>query len=218
MHEPLVTREIFAAASTVGRFRQGSRSGAGRNSHPKTKRTYLVRSYVRCDLCGRRANGETTKGCTYYRYSPNAKNHDHLPWFPGHPRAALAAEGQLIEPLARFFAERVFGASRESYLAALAVGAEAAVSSDLAARRVEITDIYDALHLDLRYNCLRKDLTIRVTITADTAPAIAATVETITTERQKTKAGVQSRRSGPWQGSLGCCECAARDSNPEPAD
>ncbi len=277
-HEPLVTREIFAAASTVGRFRQGSRPGSGPNSHPKTTRTYLLRSYVRCDLCGRRANGETTKGYTYYRCSPNAKNHGHLPWFTGHPRAALVAEGQLIQPLARFFAEPVFGASRKSYLAAVAAGAHAAANSDLATRRAEITaaiedlkqrqenlikelerlqpsgdpdvdeawrrgiqsrfaatvgeqrqkkqlladlvreeqatapvdvdmldllpqrdidlrrlsedqqrDIYDAFHLDLRYNCLRKDLTIRVTITADTAPAIAATVETITTDRQNAK-------------------------------
>ncbi len=277
-HEPLVTREIFAAASTVGRFRQGSRPGSGPNSHPKTTRTYLLRFYVRCDLCGRRANGETTKGYTYYRCSPNAKNHGHLPWFTGHPRAALVAEGQLIQPLARFFAEPVFGASRKSYLAAVAAGAHAAANSDLATRRAEITaaiedlkqrqenlikelerlqpsgdpdvdeawrrgiqsrfaatvgeqrqkkqlladlvreeqatapvdvdmldllpqrdidlrrlsedqqrDIYDAFHLDLRYNCLRKDLTIRVTITADTAPAIAATVETITTDRQNAK-------------------------------
>jgi site-specific DNA recombinase len=275
-HEPLVTREIFAAASTVGRFRQGSRSGSGHNTHPKTTRTYLLRSYVRCDLCGRRANGETTKGYTYYRCSPNPKNHGHLPWFPGHPRAALVAEGQLIEPLARFFAERVFGASRKRYLTAVTAGAAAAASSDLAARRAEITaaitdlkrrqqnlinelerlqpsgdpdadeawrrgiqnrftatvaeqrqkkqlladlaregqatapadvdmldllpqrdidvrrlpedqqrDIYDAFHLELRYNRLRKDLTIRATITADTAQTMAAAAETISGERQK---------------------------------
>jgi len=79
---------------------------------------------VRCDLCGRRANGETTKGYTYYRCSPSAKNHGHLPWFPGHPRAALAAEGQLVEPLARLLAGRVFGASRKTYLAAITVGPE----------------------------------------------------------------------------------------------
>jgi site-specific DNA recombinase len=38
-HEPLVTRELFEAASTVGRFRQGSRPQAGANSHPKTARS-----------------------------------------------------------------------------------------------------------------------------------------------------------------------------------
>ncbi len=275
-HEPLVTREIFAAASTVGRFRQGSRSGSGHNPHPKTTRTYLLRSYVRCDLCGRRANGETTKGYTYYRCSPNTKNHGHLPWFPGHPRAALVAEGQLTEPLARFFAERVFGASRKRYLTAVTAGAAAAATSDLAGRRAQITaaitdlnlrqqnlinelerlrpsgdpdadeawrrgiqnrftatvaeqrqntqlladltregqatapadvdmldllpqrdidvrrlpedqqrDIYDAFHLELRYNCLRKDLTIRATVTADTAQTMAAAAEKITGERQK---------------------------------
>jgi site-specific DNA recombinase len=63
---------------------------------------------VRCDLCNRRAWGCTTKGYTYYRCRPNATNHAHLPWFNDHPPAAMVAEDQLIEPLARFFAHRVF--------------------------------------------------------------------------------------------------------------
>jgi site-specific DNA recombinase len=116
--QPLVTREIFAAASSVGRFLQGSRSGPGTNRHPETRRTYLLRSYVRCDLCNRRAWGCTTKGYTYYRCRPNAKNHAHLSWFADHPPAAMVAEDQLIAPLARFFGQRVFGAGRKSYLAA----------------------------------------------------------------------------------------------------
>jgi len=47
--------------------------------------------------------------------------------------------------------------------------------------------VYDAFHLDLRYNCLRKDLTIRVTITADTASAITPAVETTITRRHNAK-------------------------------
>jgi hypothetical protein len=138
-HEPLVTRELFAAASTTGRFRQGSRSGSAPNTHPKAFRTYLLRSYVRCALCGRRANGETTKGYTYYRCSPNAKNHGHLPWFPAHPRAASVPEHQLVDPLAEFFARRVFGAGRKTYLAAACAGAHQPADASRRARRTELT-------------------------------------------------------------------------------
>ena len=53
-HEPLVTRDLFEAATTIGRFRQGSRPGAGPNRHPATKRTYLLRSSLSCGMCGRR--------------------------------------------------------------------------------------------------------------------------------------------------------------------
>jgi len=194
---------------------------------------------------------------------------------------SISGRNQLsIAPDARFFAERVFGASRKSYLTA--VTADAAASSDLAGRRAEITaaitdlnlrqqnlidelerlqpsgdpdadeawrrgiqnrftaavaeqrqnkqlladltregqattpvevdildllpqrdidvrrlpedqqrDIYDAFHLELRYNCLRKDLTIRATITAGTAQTMAAAAETISGERHK------AQRRGP---------------------
>jgi hypothetical protein len=59
-----------------------------------------------------RSRGCTTKGHTYYPCTPNAKIQAHLPWFTDHPPAAMAAEDQLIEPLARFPAQRVFDASR----------------------------------------------------------------------------------------------------------
>jgi hypothetical protein len=53
-HEPLVTRDLFEAATTIGRFRQGSRSGAAPNRRPATPRTYALRSYLFCSTCGRR--------------------------------------------------------------------------------------------------------------------------------------------------------------------
>ena len=55
--------------------------------------------------------------------------------------------------------------------------------------------IYEAFHLELRYNCLRKELTIRVTITADSAPAIAATVGAVKGARpdaKKPRSGAQA--------------------------
>jgi recombinase len=49
-HEPLVTRALFDAASPVGRLRAGSRSDSAVNVHPQTERTYVLRSYLHCDI------------------------------------------------------------------------------------------------------------------------------------------------------------------------
>jgi hypothetical protein len=56
-HEPLVTKELFEAASPVAKYRQGSRTGAVISNHPQAKRSYRLRSYVTCDLCDRRMFG-----------------------------------------------------------------------------------------------------------------------------------------------------------------
>jgi hypothetical protein len=117
-HEPLVTRALFEAASTIGRFRKGSRSGSGRNPNPITTRTYVMRSYVVCDLCGRRMCGQMRKYYTYYRCGISASNHGHQPWFATHPTNVLIREDLIVEPLARFFAERILGPHRAALLEA----------------------------------------------------------------------------------------------------
>jgi site-specific DNA recombinase len=278
-HEPLVTREIFEAASTVGRFRKGSRSAAGTSTHPSAARTYTLRSYLRCDLCNHRTYGSTKKAYVYYRCTPNARNHAHMPWYPNHPRYVLVREDQLMEPLANFFDLRVFGASRKILLGAAAE--EQVADNTIATRKAlltaEITDlqqvqsnlitelgkftptgdpdfddawrsgiqsqfasvvarqrskkalladlvreeqasapadlglldwlpqghidlsslpddqqrrIYDAFHLELRYNALTREVSIRVSITGETAPVLAATIESILGESSKADAPV----------------------------
>jgi hypothetical protein len=67
-HEPFVTRELFQAASTTGRSRQGSRSDA--TPSPKAKQLYRLRNYLRCGICGRRTWGHTVRKNIYYRCSP----------------------------------------------------------------------------------------------------------------------------------------------------
>ena len=286
-HEPLVTREIFEAASTVGRFRKGSRTTAGTSTHPQTARTYTLRSYLRCDLCNHRTYGSTRRAYVYYRCTPSPRNHAHLPWFPTHPRHVLVREDQLMEPLANFFDRRVFGASRKVLLGA-AVDEQAADTTiatrkaRLAAEILELQQrqsnlitelgrftptgeadfddawrsgiqaqfaavvaeqrskkqllagivreeqasapidldlldylpqghidlsrlpedqqrrIYDAFHLVLRYNALNREVTIRVSITADTAPILAATIESVLGEHPETNApGPEAHTSGP---------------------
>jgi DNA invertase Pin-like site-specific DNA recombinase len=116
-HEPLVTRALFEAATTIGRFRKGSRPEAGPNSHSQTNRTYVMRSYLVCDLCGRRTFGSERKQYTYYRCTPNRRYHEKQPWFATHPRNVLVREDILLDPLATFFRTRVFGEHRKALLA-----------------------------------------------------------------------------------------------------
>jgi DNA invertase Pin-like site-specific DNA recombinase len=76
-HQAIVTLQVWRRAQQLGRQHHGSRDGASPNRHPHTKRTYVLRSHVRCVHCGRRMhgraithrrrNGEATSQHTYYR-------------------------------------------------------------------------------------------------------------------------------------------------------
>ncbi|MGW7423653.1 recombinase family protein [Streptomyces sp. NPDC054813] len=126
-HEPLVTKELFDAVSTVGRNRQGSRTAHGRNAHPATKRSYVLRSYVYCDICDRRMFGKTRHQISYYVCQPDANQHRDQPWFPDHPKSLWIREEILITSISRFFATRIFGPDRRSHLT---VALEVARSAD----------------------------------------------------------------------------------------
>ena len=119
-HEPLVTRALFDAASPVGRLRQGSRSEAGPNSHPQTERSYVLRSYLLCDICSRRMFGKTRHkkdhDLIYYACVTNREHHQDEAWYSAHPSNVLVNEAQLLPVVARFFQERVFGPNRRRYL------------------------------------------------------------------------------------------------------
>ncbi|SEE21938.1 Recombinase [Streptomyces sp. 2224.1] len=115
-HEPLVTKELFDTVSTVGSKRQGSRTTHGANAHPVTKRSYVLRSYVSCDICNRRMFGKTRHQIPYYACQPDPNEHRGLPWFPDHPKSLWIREEVLIASVSRFFATRIFGPDRRSLL------------------------------------------------------------------------------------------------------
>jgi site-specific DNA recombinase len=92
-HEPLVTRAIFDAATPMARLRQRSRFGAGPNAaHRQTRRSYLLRSYLVCELCERRMVGKTRRWreqeTTYYACVTNPEHHRQQPWYSQHPEAS----------------------------------------------------------------------------------------------------------------------------------
>ena len=116
-HEPLVTRDLFEAASPVGRRRQGSRTRAGANSHPQTSRSYPLRSYVFCDLCDRRMFGKTRHQHAYYACQPDPHHHDgRAAWYPAHPSSLWVREDTLLDLVCSFFAERILGPGRHDLL------------------------------------------------------------------------------------------------------
>ncbi|MEU2490056.1 recombinase family protein [Streptomyces sp. NPDC007883] len=130
VHEPLVTKELFDAVSTVGRKRQGSRTTHGPNAHPATKRSYVLRSYVYCDICDRRMFGKTRHQISYYACQPGPNEHRDQPWFPDHPKSLWIREQILITAISRFFATRIFGLDRLSHLTAVLEAARSADGAD----------------------------------------------------------------------------------------
>ncbi|MGI5223760.1 recombinase family protein [Actinoallomurus sp. CA-142502] len=118
-HEPLVTEELFKAASPVAKYRQGSRTGAGINHHPQAKRSYRLRSYVTCDLCGRRMFGKTRHAIAYLACEPQRQHHKgRADWFGDHPKSLWVREEILLEAVRSFFTQRMFAPDRRRHLRA----------------------------------------------------------------------------------------------------
>ena len=109
--------EQIRARSQAGR---GSRR-EGTNSHAQTRRTYLLRGMARC-WCGRRMNGTQRanrahrNGYTFYQCWPRANNRGRV---DNHHRGAVyLREDAILDAIARFYAERMFGPDRAAALAA----------------------------------------------------------------------------------------------------
>jgi hypothetical protein len=111
-HPALVSRELWEQAQAVGAVTEGSRQGHGVNPHPQTQRTYLLRSFVRCAICGRRLIGKTKTGITYYACQLDHSDPRVAERFPDHPRAVVVREDVLHGAIDQFFAEHVFGPRR----------------------------------------------------------------------------------------------------------
>lgn len=112
VHEALVTLDTYIQVQAVGGHRFGSRSTPGPNTnHPHTKRSYLLRTYLFCEMCGRRMFGKTRHGYPYYVCAPKK---GYVP--DGHPGSAFVREDVLIDGLNTFLGDHVFGAYRHSLL------------------------------------------------------------------------------------------------------
>jgi hypothetical protein len=53
-------------AQQVAEYRERSRSAASRNPASQSRHVYRLRSYLYCDICGRRMFGNTRRQVTWY--------------------------------------------------------------------------------------------------------------------------------------------------------
>ncbi|MGH3875390.1 MAG: recombinase family protein [Pseudonocardiaceae bacterium] len=114
VHEALVSLDTYIQVQEISAHRFGSRSRAGANlNHPHTKRSYLLRTYLFCELCGRRMFGKTRHTQPYYVCAPKK---GYVP--DGHPAGGtfFVREDILLDRLSTFFSHHVFGAYRRSLL------------------------------------------------------------------------------------------------------
>ncbi|MGH3273743.1 MAG: recombinase family protein, partial [Streptosporangiaceae bacterium] len=135
-HPPIITRQTWDAAQAMGAEHASSRDGDGLNRHPAARRTYLLRSRIRCRACRRRMCGVTRPYSRYYNGLPpvsrvyyfcphNPANPRHAAAAPDHPRHISVREDALLAAIRQFFAERIFGPERAALLA-IAIPATAA--------------------------------------------------------------------------------------------
>ncbi|WP_214411086.1 recombinase family protein [Sphaerisporangium fuscum] len=142
-HEPLVTREMYDQAQEIGAMRRKSRTSAVPNKHPRTARTYLLRSFISCGLCRRRMYGQTDDRrpdtpITRYVCQPDRIRHRD-DRFRGHPPAVRVREDAILEAVYDLFQRRVFGARRHELLAADLPKVNQEVSDDWDSRRRALT-------------------------------------------------------------------------------
>jgi DNA invertase Pin-like site-specific DNA recombinase len=142
-HEPLTTRQLFDAGTPIGRANRGSRPGAAANRHPQTQQVYPLRSYVICELCGRRMHGKTRRivqgePYRYYACETDPAHHAHQDWYATHPKSLWVREDQLLDAVNAFFARRIFGAYRRDLLAQQ-IAAEPKRDDAAAAQRIALT-------------------------------------------------------------------------------
>jgi site-specific DNA recombinase len=142
VHPPLVDRATWDEAQKIGTQRGNVRDLETPTSQPG--RRYILRSRIRCRTCQRRMCGiyrpATGTGTIhiYYKCPHDPANPRHTAAHPGHPHISVR-EDALVQALAGFFDEYVFGYDRGALLAAQ-LPATAAGHAEQQARQIAHLD------------------------------------------------------------------------------
>jgi site-specific DNA recombinase len=100
-HPALITRAMWDAAQDIGAEHSTSRDTLEMSEHPQARRTYVLRSRLRCRICQRRMCGiirysrGADSGNTYYLCPHDPANPRHVAAAPGHPRTISVREDAL---------------------------------------------------------------------------------------------------------------------------
>lgn len=133
-HEPLIPKSMFDEMTARRQVRRGSREGNATNTHPETRRTYVLRGMVFCG-CGRRMFGGHRHNSAYYLCWPRNNNRGRPDKYAGHPKAVYLREDAITDAVSRFFADRVFGPQRREILAADLAGIDDRAARERQAER-----------------------------------------------------------------------------------
>jgi DNA invertase Pin-like site-specific DNA recombinase len=116
-HPAIITREVYDQAQQVTATRASMSAVPGAPAHPLARRSYELRSRIRCRLCKRRMHGTTRTAGTYYICPHDVSDPRHAAAVPNHPKTITLREDHAITLIKEFFATRVFGPDRAAMLA-----------------------------------------------------------------------------------------------------
>ena len=112
-HDALVSREMFdQALLRAARNDNAARAAASHEAY--RTRTYLLRSFVRCGLCGLRMHGKNRRGISYYVCDSLRRPAGLVP--ENHPPSVYLREDKGGQKVIAFLTERVFGPERAPLL------------------------------------------------------------------------------------------------------
>ncbi|MBP2182233.1 recombinase family protein [Amycolatopsis magusensis] len=137
VHEPLIAKPMYDELNARRAAKRGSREGNAQSTHPAARRTNVLRGMVFCS-CGRRMFGDAAHRFVYYKCWPRNNNRGRPDKYEGHPKTVYLREDALLDAIARFFTDRVFGEQRRAVLAADLAGADDTAHREREAKRVRL--------------------------------------------------------------------------------
>jgi site-specific DNA recombinase len=110
-HEPLVSREMFDRANVTA-IKRDNVTKAAEGHEEYRKHTYVLRSFLKCALCGLRMHGKVRRGrnSAYYTCEINRRHSRLVP--ENHPRMVYLREDRAGEKVVEFLSTHVFGPDR----------------------------------------------------------------------------------------------------------
>jgi site-specific DNA recombinase len=110
-HEPLVSREMFDRANATA-IKHDNVNKAAEGHEEYRKHTYVLRSFLKCALCGLRMHGKFRRGrnSAYYTCEVSRRHSGLVP--EDHPRMVYLREDKAGEKVVEFLGTHVFGPDR----------------------------------------------------------------------------------------------------------
>ena len=108
-HDALVSREMFEKAALVG-IRNDNSTRAAESHADVRRRSYALRSFLRCGICGLRMHGRHRRYSNYYVCDTNRRQPGLIP--QDHPKSVYLGEKKASAKVIDFLQRNVFGSER----------------------------------------------------------------------------------------------------------